>query len=127
MHRPGLLLMAIPAILLGGCGQSPRVDVSAKFEDGEVVFDISHREVNGLLNFKVKDDQGRVLWGLELNYEKGHKIVYGRVPNTGRQNSPPPPAKPPEIRGQTVTVEVHYQYDDWAPSAGTFTKLLQIP
>jgi hypothetical protein len=115
------------ALFLCGCGQSPRIDVTARIEDGEVVFDIPHTGINGLLRFIVKDEEGKSLWSVDLTYETGHKIMYGEVPKGGKQQLPADGTRPPRIGGRAVVVIVKYQYDDQVPSADSFSKTIHIP
>lgn len=134
-HRFRLLLivvlagvgMTLVAILL----QEPRVDVSAVVRGKYVRFNIPYAGINGILGFGVEDNTGKPLWTVRTSYEKGHTIVYGTVPAGG--NMPacqlfPPEGKPADIRGQTVTVWIEYQYDKgFAPCCHTFRKTLVIP
>jgi hypothetical protein len=116
---------------LSGCGQNPRVDVSAAIENGQVVFNISHSGINGILGVGVKDGD-KTLWAVSTSYEKGHKITYGLLPTGGNmtamQTIPEQGEGPPDIRGKTVTVSISYQYDrPFAPCSGSAEKALVIP
>ena len=118
----GLFLTAVP-----GCGQRPKVDVTAGVENDQIVFSIACSDVNGILGFSVEDTSGTPLWKVDLNYFKGHKITYGTIPNGDTQQLPKNGAAPPSIRGKKVRVRINVQYDDWAPSARDFSKVLDIP
>jgi hypothetical protein len=117
-----LFLTAVP-----GCGQRPKVDVTAGVENDQIVFNIAYSDVNGILGFGVEDTSGTPLWKVDLNYFKGHKITYGKTPKGDKQQLPENGAAPPSIRGNKVRVIVQVQYDDWVPSARHFSKVLDIP
>jgi hypothetical protein len=127
MRRGGARYFVFCAILFSGCAFGPQIDVNASSRGDQIVFDIPHRGINGLLEFAVLDEKGGTLWSVDLNYERGTQITYGVLPKTGKQVHPPKGTKPPDIRGQTVIVDVHYQYDEAVPSAGSFRKTLNIP
>jgi hypothetical protein len=124
-----LFLVATLTLTLAGCG--PRVDVQVSVVDGRVVFDVPWSGTNGLLGFRVEDEAGAVLWDVKMSYDQGHQITYGVLPTggnmTAQQVVPPDGAAPPEIRGRRIRVRVTYQYDDPAPSAADFEKVLQVP
>ena len=121
----------IPALLCAACVPPPEIDVTVAIEGDRVVFDIDHRHVNGLTRFQVHDQAGALLWDLNLSYERGHRIEYGRLPPGGstpaRQAHPPDSAEPPDIRGTTVQVSVQYQYDRPHPATSTFSKAIAVP
>jgi len=133
MRRRLPVLLYFAAIVVGGCGQRPRLDVTASVdESGRVVFDVARRDVNGLLGFRVEDEAGGVLWEVSTSYEQGGRITYGVLPTEGnmkaRQIAPADGSAPPGIRGRRVRVIGEYQYDDFAaPSAGTFEKMIEAP
>ena len=129
LHLTSLCLAL--SVLLPGCGQSPRIDVTPGIQSGRVVFNIAASGMNGLLGFAVMDGTN-TLWEISTSYEKGTKIVYGVLPTGGnmaaKQVFPPSRAIPATILGKLVTVIVDYQYDyASAPSVGHFEKSVQIP
>src|SRR5436305_5472892 len=107
-------LWPLLALILGGCGQNPRIDITPGFENGRVVFRIATRDMNGLLGFAVMDGTN-TLWEVRTSYDKGTNIVYGLTPTGGNmaatQVFPPRGVVPTPIGGKTVTVRVDYQYD----------------
>ena len=133
--RTLLIDLALGSALLaatGGCGQNPKISVSATVEGQEIVFLVPHEDVNGLLEFKVEDDQGTTLWEVQLSYEKGHRLVYGVLPAGGnmpaKQVYPPNQQPPQSIRGKKVIAVVDYQFDDgFAPSSDSLRQELVIP
>ena len=125
--------VAVPTVLLliCGCGQQPRIDISPVIENGQVVFNVPFSGINGLLSFGVNDGND-TLWAVSTSYEKGHKIVYGALPNGGnmaaKQTFPPQGSAIPDIRGKKVTAWVVYQYDSgFAACSGSFEKIVDIP
>lgn len=117
-------------IFISGC-QIARVDVSPAIENGQVVFNVPHRGINGILYFQVEEN-GETVWEVRTSYEQGHKIVYGELPSGGNMSAqqlvPEDGQAPPDIRGKRVTVKVSYQHDKGlAPSASTFEKEVLIP
>jgi hypothetical protein len=119
------------SVLLTGCGQSPRIDVTPGIQSGRVVFNIAASGINGLLGFAVMDGTN-TLWEISTSYEKGSKIVYGVLPTgvnmAAKQVFPPRGVVPTAIGGNTVTVRVDYQYDrGFAPGVGHFEKSMPIP
>lgn len=126
-----LLVSLVIAMSTVGCGQRPRMDVQVAVEDGRVVFDVPRSDENGLLGFRVEDEAGAILWQVKMSYDEGRRITYGVLPTGGnmaaRQVVPADGAAPPDIRGRTVRVRVEYQYDDPAPSAAHFDKVVRVP
>ncbi len=127
---PTLLWLAL-SLVLSGCGQNPRIDVTPGIENSCVVFNIAARGMNGLLGFAVMDGTN-TLWEVSTSYEQGTRIVYGVLPAGGnmpaRQVVPGSGVVPAPIGGMVVTVRVDYQYDDgFAPCVGHFEKSMQIP
>lgn len=116
-----------------GCGQNPKIDVTARVENGKLVFDVPHSDINGLLHFRVSNVTGKHLWSITMAYEQGKTITYGELPtggnNTAQQLVPyDGVSAPPEIWGRPVSVVVGYQYDEFmAASMGDFLKDLNIP
>jgi hypothetical protein len=127
------VLGILAAIGLGGCGQKRRIDVTANVdENGRVIFEVPTRGVNGLLEFVIEDEAGKVLWDVDLSYEKGSSVTYGVLPAGGnrkaRQVVPDDGSTPPDIRGRRVRVRVTYQYDDFmTASAGHYEKTVEVP
>lgn len=125
--KPALALAAI----FGCAGCGPRIDVRVAVEKDQVVFHVPHSGVNGLLLFRVQDEAGTPLWQVQLNYEKGERIVYGVLPTGGnapaRQDIPSGTRPPPDIRGKVVKVIVDYQYDSLTPNAGVREIVLRVP
>jgi hypothetical protein len=127
---PTLLWLAL-SLLLSGCGQNPRIDVTPGIENGRVVFSIAARGMNGLLGFAVMDGTN-TLWEVSTSYEQGTRIVYGVLPTGGnmaaRQVVPATGVLAAPIGGMVVTVRLDYQYDaGFAPRVGHFEKSMQIP
>ena len=123
--------VVIALLLISGCGQHPRVDVSPAIENGQVVFSIPFSGINGILGFEVNDGN-ETLWAVNTSYDKGHKIIYGVLPTggnmTANQTFPPDGKAPLDIRGKTVTVSVTYQYDSgFTACSGMFEKSMAIP
>ena len=127
------LLGVLAAVGWVGCGQRPRLDVITSVDEkGRVVFEVPRSDVNGLLSLKVADESGKLLWEVDMSYEKGTQITYGILPTggnmTARQIVPADGAAPPDIRGRRVHIHVEYQYDEFmAPSAGHFEKFIDVP
>jgi hypothetical protein len=127
-----VIVAAIAASSVLGCGQRPKLDVSAIIVDDEVVFEINHSGINGILNFQVSDETG-VLWSVSTSYERGHRITYGVLPpraddlHLEAEQKYPLAGKPKGIRGKNVAVSITYQYDDFVACAGHFNKNVQIP
>ncbi len=134
MATKGLLLSFLSllfSVLLTGCGQNPRIDVTPEIQGGRTVFNIAASGINSILGFAVMDGT-RVLWEIDLSSEKATTIVYGVLPTGGRmaaeQKFPSFPAVPPPIDGKFITVRVDYQYDsNFAACMGQFEKTMQIP
>ena len=118
------------SLVLSGCGQHPRIEVTPGIESGRVVFRIAGSDINGLLGFTVMDGTN-ALWEVSTSYVMGRKIIYGVLPNGNmapRQIFPAPGVAPASIGGKTVTVRVDYQYDrGLAACEGHFEKSMQIP
>jgi hypothetical protein len=130
LFAPAILWLPL-FLVLGGCGQNPRLDVTPRIENGRIVFNVLASGMNGLLGFAVIEGTN-TLWEVSTSYEKGSRIVYGVLPTGGnmraKQVFPPPGVVPPHIGGKTVTVRVEYQYDDgFAACMGHFEKSMQIP
>ena len=131
--RCRLLFLLTPLLVaVTGCGQHPKLDVSASVEDEQVAFDVPRTDVNGLLSFRVEDLKGTVLWQVDMSYEQAKRIIYGVLPTggniTAKQVVPSDGSAPPNIRGREVQVRIEYQYDEFAAaSAASFVKLVQIP
>jgi hypothetical protein len=125
------VLQAVPLFLLWGCAQLPTIEVAPAIESQQVVFDISHKDINGLLGFRVEDESGKPLWVVHMNYDTGHRIIYGVLPTdipTTRQEFPPEGRPPVSIRGKKVKITVEYQYDsNLTACMGSCTKTVQIP
>jgi hypothetical protein len=124
------LIFIVVMLIIAGCGQKPHVDVSAKIENNQVVFNIPSSGINGILSFGVKDFN-ETLWSINTSYEKGNSIIYGVIPSGGKavakQSFPLDGKTPIDIRGKNVTVWVEYQYDSGlSPCVGTFEKNLTI-
>lgn len=124
-------LWLLLALVLSGCGQNPRVDVTPGIENGRVVFNITARDINGLDGFAVMEGTN-TLWEVRTSYDKGTKVVYGVLPAGGnmaaKQVFPPRGVVPKAIGGKTVTVRLGYQYDHGlAACEGDFEKSMQIP
>lgn len=108
------------------------MDVTARVDNGDVVFDIPWSDANGLLGFAVAEEDGNRLWEVRLPYEKGHQIVYGELPTGGNMKAtqviPADGSSPPDIKNQKVRIWVEYQYDyKLSAISGSFEKTLQIP
>jgi hypothetical protein len=119
------------SLILSGCGQNPRIDVTPGLENGRVMFNIAATGINGLVRFAVMDGTNR-LWEVSTSYEQGTRIIYGVLPTGGnmaaRQVVPPSGVVPAPIGGMVVTVRADYQYDDgFAPCVGHFEKSVLIP
>lgn len=126
----------IVLMILCGCGQHPKIDVTANVENGKVVFDIPYSDINGLLGFAVTDEAGKAYWIMSLPYVKANQIVYGEFPpvddyrstSSIHQTSPAEGQEFLDIRGKEVNVEVQYQYDEpFAACVGSFKKRIVIP
>jgi hypothetical protein len=95
------------------------------------VFDISAREINGILRFRVEDASGDCIWDMRLPGEKYKQIEFGVVPEGTEvktsQTFPADSKVPATIRGMRVKVVIEYQYDACAPCSDTFRKLVEIP
>ncbi len=118
-------------LLISGCGQHPRIDITPAIENGRVVFDVPFSGTNGLLGFGVSDGS-KTLCAVSTSYEKGHKIVYGVLPTDGnmpaKQTFPPLGDALPDIRGKTVTVWVEFQSDSGLSACcSSFEKVVAIP
>jgi hypothetical protein len=108
----------------------PWVDVRARVEGQDVVFDIPHIGIEGIQGFRVEDTLGRSLWTVDLCYDKGHRITYGTLPAGGNMPARqilPTSGAPEDIRGRRVRVWVEYLYMVTAPCRGEFQKELDIP
>ena len=113
-------------LVLSGCGQHPRIEVTPGIESGRVVFRIAGRDIDGLLGFTVLDGTNK-LWEVNTSYVKGRKIIYGVLPTGNMAPSqvfPAPGVAPTSIGGKTVTVRVDYVYDR---GLAAFEKSIQIP
>jgi hypothetical protein len=114
-----------------GCAQHPKVDVVPRILENDVVFDISTSGINGILGFRINDSSGSLIWAITLDGQIINRIQYG-VLRTGelaeaRQTFPPDRKAPVDIRGKSVVVSIHYQYDAYAARAGTIEKTVAIP
>ena len=84
---------------------------------GRVEFAMTYgKNVMNLAKFTVSDVQGNRLWELECHgADKPAVVVYGELPpGTAReyeQKYPPEGAKPAEIRGSPVRVEVNVRFN----------------
>lgn len=125
-----VFLASLP--FLSACGQNPKIDVTAKTENGKIIFDIPRKDINGLLGFRVGDGGGKYYWDVDLHYDQSRAITYGELPTAGNSDAaqviPSDGSLPPEIWGKTITIFVDYQYDEFgAASVSTYEKTLQMP
>jgi len=125
-----LLTTTLVSLLLLGCGQRPQITVTTSLLDDQIVFSFSHSQINGIIGFRVKDEADNLLWSVKNPDDQG--ITYGRLPGNGgyakpTQLFPLDNTSPVSIRGTTVTVFIDYQYDNLAPSTGTYRKTIAIP
>jgi hypothetical protein len=127
------IVAALAASAVMGCGQRPKLDVSATIVDDEVVFDIKHSGINQIADFQVSDETG-LLWSVSALHGRGYRITYGVLPPraddlyTEPEERFPLAGRAKHIRGKNVTVSIGYQYDDgFVPCAGHFNKSVQIP
>jgi hypothetical protein len=129
MH-PFLRGIICAVLSLTGCNFGSSVDVSAALLAGEVQFGIVPKNIRGILGFTVSV-QGKTVWDIAMNYERGKQIVYGDLPKHGngmaKQLFPLDGDRPESILGREVAVEVHYVYDTWHPNQGFVRRVLSIP
>jgi hypothetical protein len=76
------------------------------------------KDVSGIAQFTVRDEEGKELWRLYgTGSVKPPKIIYGVVPtepaDSWRQLEPGEGALPPDIRGKHIKVEVSTRLDGW--------------
>lgn len=74
------LLGAVISVCLTGCGQRPKIDVTARVINDKFVFDIPHSDINGLLDFTISDEGGKVYWDISVPYVTAKQITYGELP-----------------------------------------------
>jgi hypothetical protein len=113
-------------LLLAGCAQVPKVDVTPTVKDDRVVFaiQVTEGEIDGVHGFEVQDENGRTLWDVNLTY--GVLPTDGNMP--AEQKFPPNDEAPPDIRGKTVKVILLYGYQhNLTLPLGMEFKTLQIP
>ena len=130
--RTILIVTTIIAVAFGWWSEVvlPWVDVHARLEGEDVVFDITHVGIEGIRKIRVNDNVGQRLWALDLQYEKGHRITYGIVPSGGSMPGRqifPAEGRPESIRGRRVTVWIEYFYMETAPCRREFRKEFDIP
>jgi hypothetical protein len=126
-----LLRNSICALLaLTGCSFSSSVDISVEVVAGRVEFRVLPKNIRGILGFTVSVE-GRTVWDISMDYERGTDIVYGELPTRGsitaKQLFPSAGDSPDSILGRKVSVDVHYVYDTWHPNQGFFSRVLSIP
>ena len=127
-----VLFLALSGLVLGLVALSvlmlPWVDVRVHLNEQQIVFDITHVGIDGILGFGVENSEGRVIWAINLSYEKGHRIVYGSLPTGGNRlgrQVVPAEGQPEDIHGKHVTVWMLYAHD--GVMATEFRKTIDIP
>jgi hypothetical protein len=118
-----LAVLAALAIYAVGCaigkvGQALQTDTKVAVRpittNGQLELDLSYgNEATGISMITFTDAAGNKLWELSgQGWEKPAKVVYGQLPADGslKQTFPEDGKSPPDIRGQTVKVEVDNRY-----------------
>ena len=114
-----LALLAVLAVYALGCaigkvGQALQTDtkvaVRAVTTNGQLELDLTYgNEATGISLITFTDAAGNKLWEVTgQGSEKPAKLIYGQLPADGslKQTFPEDGKPPPDIRGQTVTVQV---------------------
>jgi len=95
------------------------VSILQKMVNDRVEFEVVlGKDVSGIAQFTVKDAEGKELWKLYgTGTVKPPKIIYGVVPSepadSWKQLEPSEGARPPDIRGKHIKVEVSTRLDGW--------------
>jgi hypothetical protein len=118
-----LAVLAALAIYAVGCafgkvGQALQTDtkvaVRAVTTNGQLELDLTYgNEATGISMITFTDAAGNKLWEVTgQGSEKPAKVIYGQLPADGslKQTFPEDGKPPPDIRGQTVKVEVDNRY-----------------
>lgn len=128
----------------GGAGDPPPkagpygfVARGATVKDGKVVFDLEYgRRVTGLVQFIVKDENGKTLWSVRASGQTPIKqVTYGVVPADPsydptylKQQAYPEDGQPPaDIRGKTVRLRIDYRFVQFGAGVEIYEIPLQIP
>lgn len=130
MHRT--LVWPLALLGLAACSE-PTLDVAVRKADGNVAFELSTDDINGLLQLQLWDAQdSELLWSVDLEYYAGAELTYGVVPvdfvtrngskRSARQEVPPPGVPPTSLRpGRSYVLGLTCQYDHLtAPSMREF-------
>jgi hypothetical protein len=118
-----LAVLAALAIYAVGCaigkvGQALQTDtkvaVQAVTTNGQLELNLTYgNEATGISMITFTDAAGNKLWEVTgQGSEKPAKLIYGQLPADGslKQTFPEDGKPPPDIRGQTVTIEVDNRY-----------------
>lgn len=115
-----LAALAIYAVgcAIGKVGQALQTDtkvaVRAVTTNGQLELDLTYgNEATGISMITFTDAAGNKLWEVTgQGSEKPAKVIYGQLPADGslKQTFPEDGKPPPDIRGQTVKVEVDNRY-----------------
>ena len=96
-----------------------QVSIRQTIANDRVEFEvILGKDVSGIAQFTVRDEEGKELWKLYgTGSVKPPRIVYGVVPtepaDSWRQLEPSEGSLPPDIRGKHIKVEVSTRLDTW--------------
>lgn len=107
------VVVVVAGIVKIGEALSTETDVAVRMttEGEQVQFALVYgKDINCLNVFIVRDSDGTELWKLEeVGEPKPARLVYGVVPNGGKQTVPKE-GVPPDVRGKRVTVEASCRY-----------------
>lgn len=110
----------------------PGVSLSLDQSRGSTEFVFSTHGINGLLSMRVlRYDPGELLWHMNLNYFRGHRLRYGEIPdvwpNIARQEFPKDGEEPkPLAPDSKFLVTIECQHDVFiAPSVTSVLFILR--
>src|SRR5262249_14527300 len=85
--------------------------IRAKTDNWHVRFELRYgKDVTHLVEFTVRDADGKELWTLQgFSEPKPARLVYGVVPEGAKQTFPSE-GKPPDVRGKHIKVEANCRF-----------------
>src|SRR6516225_4573552 len=71
-----LLCVSFALMSCCGCEVKPKIDVSPRVAGGRIIFDVSATGINSVLDFRVHDTSGGLIWAISLHGQRFKSIEY---------------------------------------------------